>query len=73
MSVKIKQVIEDIKKLSAQERALIAHCLISSLDDVQDDDVEAAWVELAEKRLRELESGSVLGISWNEVKKAIKG
>jgi len=69
----MKQVIEDIKKLSAQERALVAHCLISSLENVQDDGVEEAWAELAAKRFKELESGAVQGITWDEVKKGIKG
>jgi hypothetical protein len=35
----IKQVIEASKALTAHEKALIAHCLISSLETEQDDDV----------------------------------
>ena len=73
MSAKMKQVIEEIKDLSAQERALVAHCLISSLESKQDDGVEEAWAELAEKRYKELESGTVKGVTWDEIKKEIKG
>lgn len=69
---KIKQVIESIKELSADERALVAHCLISSLDKAHDDDVEKAWLDLAEKRFSELESGVVKGVSWEALKKDIK-
>ena len=73
MAAKIKQVIESIKKLSTSERALVAHCLISSLETHQEEGVEEAWVALAEKRFAELESGEVESVSWEEVKKVIKG
>ena len=68
----IKQVIENIKKLSADEKALIAHCLISSLETRQDENVEEAWADLAEKRYAELVSGSVKPVSWEEIKNEIK-
>jgi putative addiction module component (TIGR02574 family) len=73
MATKLKQVIEDIKKLSANERALVAHCLISSLETQQDENVEEAWAELAEKRYTELVAGEVEPVSWEEVKKEVKG
>ena len=69
----MRQVIENIKKLSSDERAFVAHCLISSLENKQDDGVDEAWLELAEKRFSELESGSVQGVTWDEIKKDIKG
>ena len=72
MSAKIKQVIENIKELSSDEKALVAHCLISSLETKQDDDVEDAWAQLAESRLSQLTSGSVEGVSWESIKKNIK-
>ena len=71
-AAKMKQVIESIKELSADERALVAHCLISSLEIVHDDNVEKAWLSLAEKRFSELESGAVKGVSWETLKKDIK-
>ncbi len=72
MSAKMKQVIENIKDLSADEKALVAHCLISSLETKQDDGVEDAWADLAEKRFPELRSGAVQGVSWEDIKKDIK-
>lgn len=72
MSARMKQVMESINELSSDERALVAHCLISSLDETHDDDVEKAWLELAEKRFSELESGAIGGVSWEELKKEIK-
>ena len=32
MAVIVQQVIEEVKYLSAQDRALVAHCLITSLE-----------------------------------------
>jgi putative addiction module component (TIGR02574 family) len=72
MTANIKQVIENIKKLSADEKALIAHCLISSLETRQDENVEEAWADLAEKRYAELVSGRVKPVSWEEIKNEIK-
>ena len=72
MTARIKQVIENIIKLSADEKALVAHCLISSLETRQDENVEEAWADLAEKRYAELVSGSVKPVSWEEIKNEIK-
>ena len=68
----IKQVIEDIKQLSSQEKAFVAHCLISSLETKQDEGVEEAWAKLAEKRVAELVSGETNAVSWEDVKKVVK-
>ena len=69
----IKQVIEKSKYLSPKERALVAHCLISSLETRQDEGVDQAWVDLAEKRYEELVSGQVEPVSWEDIKKDVKG
>ena len=72
MSAVFKQVIESIENLSSDEKALVAHCLISSLEVRHDDSVDQAWGELAQQRFSELESGEVKGVSWNEIKNKIK-
>ena len=69
----IKQVIEKTKHLSFKERALVAHCLISSLETKQDEGVDQAWADLAEKRYEELVSGQVKPVSWEDIKKEVKG
>ena len=71
MSAVFKQVIENIEYLSSDEKALIAHCLISSLEVKHDDSVDQAWGELAHQRFTELKSGAVKGVSWNEIKNKI--
>ena len=72
MSVVFKQTIENIKELSAAEKALMAHCLISSLESQQDEGVDEEWAHLAKKRYLELESGAVKGISWEQIKHEVK-
>jgi putative addiction module component (TIGR02574 family) len=69
----ITQVLENAKQLNVNERALVAHCLISSLETKQDEGVEQAWAELAERRFQELVSGKVEAVSWNDIKKEVKG
>lgn len=71
MSAVFKQVIQNIGELSSDEKALVAHCLISSLESKHDDSVDKEWGELAEKRFLELESGAVKGLSWTDIKKQV--
>jgi putative addiction module component (TIGR02574 family) len=71
MSAVFNQVIQNIAELSSDEKALVAHCLISSLESKHDDNVDKAWGELVQKRFVELESGAVKGVSWENIKKEI--
>jgi putative addiction module component (TIGR02574 family) len=73
MSAKVKQVIENMLKLTSDEKALVAHCLISSLETKHDENVDEAWIALAEERFSELSEGRVQGVTWEELKKEIKG
>ncbi|MEA2060688.1 MAG: addiction module protein [Thermodesulfobacteriota bacterium] len=63
----LKKVMESAKGLTVtvSEKAFVVHCLISSLETKQDDDVDNAWKELAEKRCDELLSGKVSGREYN--------
>jgi len=71
MSAIFKQIIQDIGELSSDEKALVAHCLISSLETKHDDSVDRAWGELAEKRFSELESGAIKGVSWDDIRNKV--
>jgi len=46
----INQVMGGVKELSSKDKALVAHCLIASLESRQDAGVDEAWGELAERR-----------------------
>ena len=73
MSENFKQILENVKQLNPQERALMAHVIISSLETVPDEGVDLAWSELAEKRFNDLKNGKVKPVSWDQIKKGIKG
>ena len=68
----VRQIIESAKYLNAREKAMIAHCLIASLETSQDEGVDQAWAELAHKRFIELVSGEVKSVSWENIKKEVK-
>ncbi len=56
--------------LSAEERAKLAHFLIESLDEleeVNEDEVRKEWMEVAHRRLDEIEAGTAIGIPAEEV------
>ena len=72
MPDKIKRILENIKTLSPHEKAILAHCLISSLDDVNEENVDDAWLQIAESRFAQLESGAVKPVSWEEIKLTLK-
>ncbi len=73
MSAAFKQVVENIKELSPGERVpWVAHCLILSPANREDENVDEAWVSLTEKRYLELVSGVVKGVSWEYIKNEVK-
>lgn len=72
MSIKSDFILNEALSMSPSERAKMAHCLIHSLDDPSHENVDADWIQLAEKRLKELESSSVEPISWDEIKLKIR-
>ncbi|PCI73048.1 MAG: addiction module antitoxin RelB [Gammaproteobacteria bacterium] len=73
MSTVLKQVIENIEELTSSEKALVARCLISSLEIKHDESVDNAWANLAEERFSELESGVTKGVSWSEIRNDVTG
>ena len=54
-------------QLPPKERARLAQRLLASLDPESDRDAEQAWLEEAESRLAELETGKVAGIPAQQV------
>ena len=68
----IRQAIETTKSLNPRDKALLAHCLISSLETTHDSNVDNAWAELSEKRYTEIVSGVVETVSWESIKKSVR-
>jgi putative addiction module component (TIGR02574 family) len=69
MARTLREIERDIRALSARERARLLKALISDLDAPADPDAERAWVAEAERRLAEIESGTVETIPGSEVLK----
>ncbi|MCP4350357.1 MAG: addiction module protein [Desulfobacterales bacterium] len=72
MVSKAEFILNEALSLTPSERATIAHCLISSIDEPAMEDVEQEWIELAQKRLSELENNEVKAVSWKDLKQKIR-
>ena len=68
MARDLKKVFREVFELPEQERATLAGLLIESLEPAPDPEVEEAWAIEAERRWREIESGAVETIPWEEVR-----
>lgn len=66
-----KEVLNAALELNEQKRAAIAASLIESLDPLVDDDVESAWQAEIQKRLHEIQNGTVSLVPWTEVRKML--
>ena len=61
MTENVEQLKSQLSRLSAQERAALAHFLIHSLDEGVDIDADAAWDAELARRMEELKSGKAVG------------
>ncbi|MDY6981919.1 MAG: addiction module protein [Pseudomonadota bacterium] len=62
---------EQVNKLAPEEKLHLLRRLIAdideSCDDISTDEISAAWLQEAQRRIRELEDGSVIAIPADEV------
>jgi putative addiction module component (TIGR02574 family) len=68
MSTPVMELFRKASDLPDSDRALLAGLLIESLDAEPDEEVEQAWLAEVERRVAELDSGSVQTVSWEKVK-----
>ncbi|MFQ5651714.1 MAG: addiction module protein [bacterium] len=61
MSSSFKTIKEQAKALPPEERADLAHELITSLDDEFDTDVESVWDKEIQRRVADIKSGKTKG------------
>ncbi|OQY50571.1 MAG: addiction module antitoxin RelB [Candidatus Parabeggiatoa sp. nov. 2] len=69
---KVEFILNETLSMNSYERAMMAHCLISSIDHPTEDNIDQAWLKLAENRLSELENNQVKPVSWDELKQKIR-
>jgi len=71
MATELRELFREAMELTDSDRATLAGLLIESLEGPPDPEVEAAWAAEAERRWREIESGAVKTIPWEEVKRKL--
>lgn len=67
----LQAVLQDAADLSDDDRATLAGLLIESLEGESDPDVEAAWEADLERRIGQLNAGSVDTVPWEDVRQQL--
>ncbi len=68
MSRNVEELFRQAAELPETERAELAALLLESIEGEPDEGVEAAWAEEVERRVRQIETGEVKTIPWEEVR-----
>ena len=55
-------------KLSAGDRSMLAGLLLESLESGAEDGVDEDWREEIERRMHELDQGTVTPVAWEQVR-----
>jgi putative addiction module component (TIGR02574 family) len=63
-----RELFEEAMRLDPEERATLMRLLIENLDAESEEGVEDAWRVEVERRMAELDSGSVQTIPWEELR-----
>ena len=71
MSRTFTDVWKEAADLSEQDRAALAGLLIESLEGEPDQHDEAAWAAEIQKRIAELDAGTVETIPWEQVRQRL--
>ncbi len=67
MTTSAKELIKQALALSPEERVELADTLLASVDDFASPEIEAAWREEIERRMKDFEEGRIKGIPSEEV------
>lgn len=70
--MKIDELAVELLGLPARSRAILAEKLLASLEEERDEDVDALWLELAERRAHEVREGKVTPVPAAEVMRAAR-
>jgi putative addiction module component (TIGR02574 family) len=63
-----QELFEEAMRLDPEERATLMRLLLESLDGEAEEGVEDAWRVEIERRMAELDSGSVQTVPWEELR-----
>jgi putative addiction module component (TIGR02574 family) len=68
MARDLKELLRDAAELPESDRAMLAGAMIESLDPKPTPEVKAAWSREIERRVREIDDGTVELIDWDDVR-----
>jgi putative addiction module component (TIGR02574 family) len=68
MARDLKELIREAAELPESDRATLAGVMIESLDPRPTPEVKAAWSREIERRVREVDAGSVELLDWEDVR-----
>jgi putative addiction module component (TIGR02574 family) len=71
MSRSVAQLFDEASVLAEQDRANLAGLLLETLEPPRDQNVEQAWAAEVERRSREISSGKVSLVAWEDVKERL--
>ena len=71
MTQEAAELLKKALSLPVAERADLAGSLIESLDETQDESVEAAWDEEVARRMTDVDSGTVKPVSLEEARRRL--
>jgi len=66
MVMRVEDIADVALELPSEARALLADRLVESLDPAEDGYIHGLWADEANRRLKELRSGAVVGIPGEE-------
>jgi putative addiction module component (TIGR02574 family) len=72
MATNFDEVIKDALSLPPGERAMLADHLLESLDREQQEEIDEAWADEAERRMQELRDGKVQTIDGEQVMRELR-
>ncbi|HYK03924.1 MAG TPA: addiction module protein [Thermoanaerobaculia bacterium] len=73
MNAKLRELFEAASTLPDHDRAELAGLLLETLDGEPDPDVEAAWADEVERRVRQVDAGEVKLVPWSQVRAELFG
>jgi putative addiction module component (TIGR02574 family) len=67
------ELLEHALKLPASDRLALATELLDSVEGPEDPEWAAAWAEELDRRVKELDAGTVKAVPWEQVKSELLG
>jgi len=69
----LKKLIREAAELTESDRATLAGVMLESLDPRPTPEIKAAWSREIERRVREIDEGSVELLDWQDVRAELFG